>query len=90
MAEVLARLSSRAIALSLGALLLVAACSTGGSSSNQSASSTDVTVWTAWGGAELKAFRDVLAPFQSSTGRMTITNASVAACLPTGRSEAGR
>ena len=68
MAEVLARLSSRAIALSLGALLLVAACSTGGSSSNQSASSTDVTVWTAWGGAELKAFRDVLAPFQSSTG----------------------
>ncbi|TMD16308.1 MAG: extracellular solute-binding protein [Chloroflexi bacterium] len=61
-------MSSRAIALSLGALLLVAACSTGGSSSNQSASSTDVTVWTAWGGAELKAFRDVLAPFQSSTG----------------------
>src|SRR5438128_945494 len=68
MAEVLARLSSRALALSPGALLLVAACSTGGSSSNQSASSTDVTVWTAWGGAELKAFRDVLAPFQSSTG----------------------
>src|SRR5437870_2143717 len=68
MAEVLARLSSRAIALSLGALLLVAACSTGGSSSNQNASATEGTAWTAWGGAELKAFRDVLAPFQSSTG----------------------
>ena len=70
MAEVLARLSSRAIALGLGTLLLVAACSTGGSSSGggSSASSTDVTVWTAWGGAELKAFRDVLAPFTSSTG----------------------
>jgi alpha-glucoside transport system substrate-binding protein len=69
MAEVLARLSSRAIALGLGTLLLVAACSTGGSSGGGgSASTTDVTVWTAWGGAELKAFRDVLAPFTSKTG----------------------
>jgi ABC-type glycerol-3-phosphate transport system substrate-binding protein len=69
MAEVFARLSSRAIALGLGTLLLVAACSTGGSSGGGgSASTTDVTVWTAWGGAELKAFRDVLAPFTSKTG----------------------
>lgn len=69
MAELFARLSSRAIALGLGTLLLVAACSTGGSSGGgQSASSTDVTVWTAWGGAELKAFRDVLAPFTQKTG----------------------
>jgi len=68
MAEVFKRLSSRAVALSLGTLLLVAACSTGGTNGTQGASATDVTVWTAWGGAELKAFKDVLAPFQSSTG----------------------
>ena len=68
MAEVFARLSSRAIALGLGTLLLVAACSTGGTTGNQGASSTDVTVWTAWGGDELKAFRDVLKPFTDKTG----------------------
>ena len=67
MAEVLARLSSRAIAGGLGVLLLLA-CSSGGGTSGGGASSTDVTVWTAWGGDELKAFKDVLAPFQSSTG----------------------
>ena len=69
MAEVLSRLSSRAIALGLGTLLLAAACSSGGSNGNNGssgASSTDVTVWTAWGGAELKAFRDVLAPFEKN------------------------
>src|SRR5256886_15974912 len=68
MAEVFKRLSSRAVALGLGTLLLVAACSTGGTTGNQGASATDVTVSTAWGGAELKAFQDVLKPFQSSTG----------------------
>lgn len=70
MAEVLSRLSSRAIALGLGTLLLAAACSSGGGGGggSQGASSTDVTVWTAWGGAELKAFRDVLAPFEKDTG----------------------
>jgi len=68
MAEVFARLSSRAIALGLGTLLLVAACSTGGGTGTQGASSTDVTVWTAWGGDELKAFRDVLKPFTDKTG----------------------
>src|ERR1700732_2163192 len=63
------KLSSRAIALSFGALLVLAACgggggTTGGTSANQ----TDVTQWVAWGGPELKAYRDVLAPFEASTG----------------------
>ena len=48
--------------------MLLVACSTGGSSNNQTASSTDVTVWTAWGGNELKAFQQVLKPFHDSTG----------------------
>ncbi|HKC19497.1 MAG TPA: extracellular solute-binding protein [Candidatus Dormibacteraeota bacterium] len=69
MAEVLARRSSRVVALSLGALFVLAACGGGGGgSSSGGASSTDVTVWTAWGGAELKAFQDVLKPFESSSG----------------------
>ncbi len=62
-----AKLNPRAIALGVGTLLLTA-CSLGGSSGNAGASSTDVTVWTAWGGAELKAYRDVLAPFEASSG----------------------
>jgi len=69
MAEVFTRLSSRAFALGLGAVLLVAGCSLGGSSTTSSgASSTDVTVWTAWGGQELTAYQKVLKPFQDSTG----------------------
>ncbi len=68
MAGVFARLSSRASALSLG-LLLIAACSTGGGGGGGGgASSTDVTVWSAWGGQELKAFQDVLKPFHDQTG----------------------
>jgi alpha-glucoside transport system substrate-binding protein len=67
MSDVFARLASRAIAIGLGTLMLIA-CSTGGSGGNKSASSTDVTVWTAWGGDELKAFRDVLKPFTDKTG----------------------
>jgi alpha-glucoside transport system substrate-binding protein len=67
MTEVLARLSSRAIAGGLGVLLLIA-CSSGGGSNNQTASSTDVTVWTAWGGNELAAFQKVLKPFHDQTG----------------------
>jgi alpha-glucoside transport system substrate-binding protein len=67
MADVFARLSSRAIALSLGALLLVAGCSLGGGTS-PTPSATDVTVWTAWGGQELAAYQKVLKPFQDSTG----------------------
>ncbi len=67
MAEVLARLSSRLIALCMGALVLVGACTSGGSTT-QGAGSTDVTVWSAWGGQELKAFQDVLKPFHDQTG----------------------
>jgi alpha-glucoside transport system substrate-binding protein len=67
MSEVFSRLSSRAIALGLGGLLLVAACG-GSSSSGSSGNSTSVTQWVAWGGNELKAYRDVLAPFEASTG----------------------
>ena len=69
MTEVLARRSSRGVALCLGALFLIAACGGGGGNTGGGgASSTDVTVWTAWGGAELKAFKDVLAPFESTSG----------------------
>ena len=67
MASVLASLGSRARGVAFGAVLLIVACTSGGSNA-PSASSTDVTVWTAWGGAELKAFKDVLAPFESSSG----------------------
>jgi alpha-glucoside transport system substrate-binding protein len=67
MSEVFSRLSSRAIALSLGGLLLLAACG-GSSSSGSSGNSTSVTQWVAWGGNELKAYRDVLKPFEASTG----------------------
>jgi alpha-glucoside transport system substrate-binding protein len=69
MAEVVTKLSRR-IAFGLGAILVLAACSLGGSSTNtsSSASSTDVTQWVAWGGAELAAYRDVLKPFEASTG----------------------
>jgi alpha-glucoside transport system substrate-binding protein len=67
MSEVFSRLSSRAIALGLGGLLLVAACG-GSSSSGSSGNSTSVTQWVAWGGNELKAYRDVLKPFEASTG----------------------
>ena len=66
MTEVLTRLSSRAIAGGLGVFLLIA-CSSGGGNA-PTASSTDVTVWSAWGGNELKAYQDVLKPFESSTG----------------------
>ncbi|HEV2036154.1 MAG TPA: extracellular solute-binding protein [Candidatus Dormibacteraeota bacterium] len=62
------RQSSRAITLGLGALLVLAACGGGSSSTSGGAGSTDVTVWSAWGGAELKAFQDVLKPFHDQTG----------------------
>ena len=69
MTEVFARRGPRVVALGLGALFVLAACGGGGgSSSGGGASSTDVTVWTAWGGAELKAFQDVLKPFEASSG----------------------
>jgi ABC-type glycerol-3-phosphate transport system substrate-binding protein len=63
-----ARQPSRSFALGLGALLVLAGCSLGGSSGTNTQSASDVTVWTAWGGAELKAFQDVLKPFTQQTG----------------------
>ena len=54
---VFARQSLRTIALGLGGLLVLAGCNLGGSNTTTGgASSTDVTVWSAWGGSELKAF----------------------------------
>ena len=68
MAEVFTRRSARAIALGLGAVLLAAACTTGGSTTTNSGNTTSVIQWVAWGGNELKAYRDVLKPFEASTG----------------------
>ena len=55
-------LRSRTIAIVMGAVLLVG-CSSGGGSTSAPG---DVSIWVAWGGAELKAFRDVLAPFEKA------------------------
>jgi alpha-glucoside transport system substrate-binding protein len=66
MAKTFRKLSSRAISLAMSSLFVaVVAC---GGSSTSAGSSTDVTVWPAWGGQELKAFQDVLAPFEQSSG----------------------
>ncbi|HEX9096448.1 MAG TPA: extracellular solute-binding protein [Candidatus Dormibacteraeota bacterium] len=65
---VFAKLNPRAIALGLGSIFLLAACSLGGSSGGNTQSASDVTVWTAWGGNELKAFQDIVKPFEASTG----------------------
>jgi alpha-glucoside transport system substrate-binding protein len=75
------KLSSRAIAASLSTLFVfVLACG----SSSSAGSATDVTVWPAWSGNELKAFQDVLAPFESSTGiHVHITSNRSAAQLAT-------
>src|SRR5205814_2955560 len=81
MTEVLARLSSRAIASGLGVLLLIA-CSTGGGGTGTSAGSNEVIQWVAWGGNELKAYRDVLKPFEASSGikvRLTTNRESTVA-----------
>lgn len=66
---VFAKLNPRASALGLGTAFLLTACSLGGSSTGSAgASQTDITQWVAWGGAELAAYRDVLKPFEASTG----------------------
>jgi alpha-glucoside transport system substrate-binding protein len=57
----------RSMALGVGAVLLLAACGGGGGTTGSS-TSNEVTVWTAWGGQELKAFKDVLKPFEDKTG----------------------
>jgi alpha-glucoside transport system substrate-binding protein len=52
----------------LGALFtFVVACGSS-STAGGGGSTTDVSVWTAWGGNELKAFQDVLKPFHDQTG----------------------
>lgn len=73
MSDLAIRARWRAIALCVGALFIVSACSqppstgttagtTGGSTGGQ------VTLWTAWGAGELKIFQDVLKPFKDKTG----------------------
>jgi alpha-glucoside transport system substrate-binding protein len=70
-------LNARILPLVMGAVLFsVTACGGGGTggsncktpSSTPSGSSTNITIWPAWGGQELKAFQDVLAPFEQQTG----------------------
>jgi alpha-glucoside transport system substrate-binding protein len=55
-------LRSRTIAIVIGAVLL-AGCSTGGGTASAPG---DISIWVAWGGAELKSFRDVLKPFETA------------------------
>jgi alpha-glucoside transport system substrate-binding protein len=65
MAGLSAVLRSRTVAIIIGATLL-AGCGGGGTTGGQS--TTDLSIWVAWGGQELKAFRDVLVPFEKSSG----------------------
>jgi alpha-glucoside transport system substrate-binding protein len=46
----------------VGAVLL-AGCSSGGGTASAPG---DISIWVAWGGAELKSFRDVLKPFETA------------------------
>jgi alpha-glucoside transport system substrate-binding protein len=66
---------SRAIAILFAALLTLAACSGNNAGSASAAGSVptghiggEMTVTTAWAGEELKAFQNVLKPFQEKTG----------------------
>lgn len=67
MAGVFAKFRVQAITFG-AAVLVLAGCGQSGNPTSSGASSTDVTVWTAWGGNELKAYQDVLKPFQAQTG----------------------
>jgi alpha-glucoside transport system substrate-binding protein len=59
----------RSLTLSVGTAVLLVSCGGGNqASTSSSGSSSDVTVWVAWGGQELKAFKDVVKPFESSSG----------------------
>jgi alpha-glucoside transport system substrate-binding protein len=59
----------RAAALALGALLLIAACTpTPPSGGGGGGGGKTITLWTAWGGEELKTFQNVLKPFKDKTG----------------------
>ena len=80
MAVVLTRLTSRAVAAGLAVLMLVA-CSTGNENTGGGGTKT-ITQWVAWGGDELKAYREVLKPFESRTGihvRLTTNRESTTA-----------
>ena len=79
MPSVLMRLNARVLAVAITAVLFSAACggssNNGGTASNcktpsstPSGSTNSITIWPAWGGQELKAFQDVLAPFEQQTG----------------------
>lgn len=65
----------RAIALCIATLLIVSACTQspsggGGTPTGTAGGATTggtITLWTAWGGNELKTFRDVLKPFTDKT-----------------------
>ena len=53
------------LALGIGSVLLLVSCGTSNQANNSSSgSSTDVVIWVAWGGQELKAFKDVVKPFE--------------------------
>jgi alpha-glucoside transport system substrate-binding protein len=56
------RSASRLVGVAAVVVLVACQGTSGGSSGNSS--SGDLTVWTAWGGQELKAFQDVLKPFE--------------------------
>ncbi len=66
MVSVFSNLGRRPLGSALVALFaFVVACS---SSSTPAASASDVTVWTAWGGNELAAFKQIVTPFEQQTG----------------------
>jgi len=67
MARLHGRLGLRALTLGLSTVFLLG-CGGASSSGGGGGSVSDVTVWTAWGGNELKAFQDVLKPFEQNTG----------------------
>jgi alpha-glucoside transport system substrate-binding protein len=67
------RPTSRAAALCIGAVLLLAACTGGGNNAASAGVPSgkiggELSVTTAWAGEELKAFQNVLKPFQEQTG----------------------
>lgn len=57
----------RSLTVGLTSAVVLVSCG-GTSGGTSSGSSTDVTVWVAWGGQELKAFKDVVKPFEDKNG----------------------
>ena len=58
----------RSLTVGVTSAVVLVSCGGGGGGSSSSGSSTDVTIWVAWGGQELKAFKDVVKPFQDKNG----------------------